>query len=178
MPSSVWIINLVVLGAVLEADLGRRKITRRRLLRPLIILAIVILVYVRGIGAGADSLLIELAFAGAGVALGFAAGSIFRLFRAADGTSYSQAGLAYAALWIAVVAARLAFVYAAFHSRQLDVWLFTHRISGVALTAALIFMAAGMLLTRTARLYVRAGRLPIAPAEQEEREDVPRGLAA
>jgi hypothetical protein len=175
MPASVWIINLVVLGAVLEADLGRRKITRRRLLRPLIILAIVMLVYVRGLGSGVDSLLLELAFAGAGVALGFAAGSIFRLFRSGDGAAYSRAGLAYAALWIAVVVARLAFVYAAFHSRQLDVWLFTHRISGVALTAALIFMAAGMLLTRTARLYVRAGRLPVVPGEEEDR---PRRLAA
>ena len=92
MPSSVWIINLVVLGAVLEADLGRRKITRRRLLRPIIILAFVVLVYVRGVGAGADSLLLELALLRAGVALRFAVGSIFRLIRAADGTSYSRAG--------------------------------------------------------------------------------------
>ena len=59
-------------------------------------------------------------------------------------------------------------MYDTFHSRQLDIWLFTHGISGVALTAALIFKAAGMLLTRTARLYVRANRLSLESATQEE----------
>jgi hypothetical protein len=83
--------------------------------------------------------------------------------------------VAYAALWVAVVAARLAFVYATFHSRQLDVWLFTHRISGEALTAGFIFMAAGLLLARTASLYLRARRLPAAAARKE---DFPQRLAA
>src|SRR5215472_16808103 len=47
MSASVWIINLVVLGVVLEADLGRRKITWFRLTRPVLVAGAIIIYYLR-----------------------------------------------------------------------------------------------------------------------------------
>lgn len=125
------VINLVVLGAVLEADLGRRKITAYRL----------------GV---------------LGIVLALGAGLIFRVFRD-QGIPWSQAGSAYALLWIVVIGARFGFEYATFHSHNLQVWLGTHHITADAITDALIFMAVGMLLTRTATLRMRATALPAAP---------------
>jgi len=46
-----------------------------------------------------------------------------------------------------------------------QVWLGTHHITSDAVTDTLIFMAVGMLLTRTATLRLRAAALPAdAPA--------------
>lgn len=95
--------------------------------------------------------------------------AIFRVFRE-NGFSWSQAGTAYAALWMVVIGARIGFAYATSHSHHLQVWLETHHITSAALTDALIFMAAGMLLTRTGTLIVRARRLPAAgPATRTKR---------
>ena len=92
VPASVWIINLVVLGAVLQADLGRRKTSRFRLVRPIVLVAIVMAIFWKGVGSGGDALWFELGLTALGVALGVVAGIIFRLFRGADGVSFSQAG--------------------------------------------------------------------------------------
>ena len=161
MPASVWIINLVVLGVVLETDLGRRRITWFRLARPLLAAGAVIAYYLIStpMVARGGGLAFELALAALGTILGVAAGLIFRVYRGAEGSPRSQAGIGYAALWIAVAGARIGFAYATSHSHHLQVWLFTHHITVDTVTDALIFMAAGMLVFRTAILRLRATKL-------------------
>jgi Domain of unknown function (DUF4062) len=83
----------------------------------------------------------------------------FRVFRD-QGVPWSQAGITYALLWILVIGARIGFAYATSHSRSVQVWLGTHHITSDAVTDALIFMAVGMLLTRTATRACGPRRCP------------------
>jgi hypothetical protein len=160
MPASVWIINLVVLTTVLEADLGSRKITWFRLARPVVLAGVIIAFYLKGVAGSGSALALELGLAGLGIALGLAVGAIFRVSRDLDGFPRSQAGAWYAALWAVVIGGRIGFAYATSHSRALQAWLGTHHVTSAALTDARIFMAAGMLLARTCTLVVRSRRLP------------------
>jgi hypothetical protein len=162
MPASVWIINLVVLGVVLEADLGRRKITWFRLARPVIVAGAIIFYYLKRtpVATGGGGLAFELGLGALGILLGIGAGAAFGVFRDAEGFPRSSAGFGYAALWTVVIGARIGFAYATSHSHGLQVWLGTHHISADAITVALIFMAAGMLLARTGTLMMRARALP------------------
>ena len=79
MSSSVWIINLVVLGVVLEADLGRRKITWPRLARPVIVAGAIVIYYPKRtpVATHGGGLAFELVLAAIGIVLGLAAGLIF-----------------------------------------------------------------------------------------------------
>lgn len=152
---SAWIINLVVLAAVLEADLGSRAITWFRLARPVLLGGVIIAFEVKSGG----TLDLDLALGGLGIVLGLAAGAIFRVFRDARGVARSAAGAGYAALWAAVIGARLALAYLAKDDRGFQVWLHAHHVTSAALTDGLIFMAAGLLLARTGVLLARSARL-------------------
>ena len=79
MPASVWIINLVVLVAVLEADLGHRKITLFRLIRPVLLAAGVVAFFYKKLDTTAHALTCELVLIVLGIGLGVAAGSLFRV---------------------------------------------------------------------------------------------------
>ena len=72
--------------------------------------------------ARGGGLAFELALAALGIILGVAAGLIFRVYRGADGSPRSQAGIAYAALWIVVAGTRIGFAYATSHSHHLQAW--------------------------------------------------------
>ncbi len=116
-----------------------------------------------------NGLIFELALIALAVVLGLAAGALFRIYRE-KGLPWSQAGIAYAALWAVVIGSRLVFVYATNHSHSLDSWLSTERLTSDAITDGLLFMAVTKLVARTASLRVRALRLG-----DEEPEPQPAG---
>ncbi len=161
MPASVWVINLVVLGAILEADLGRRKIGWFRVLRPLAAVAAIIPLYLVTVPTSGNNLALEGIAAGVGVILGLGCHLFISVrFDASAGRTgrpVSHAGVGYAAFWVVVFAARLAFIYGAEHlfSASLGQFLVAHQLSATGLTDALIFMALAMALARSALL---AGR--------------------
>jgi hypothetical protein len=163
--TSIWIINLVVLAAVLEADLGHRKITRFRLIRPLAIAAVIAAFWISGVASSGTGLWVEAAGIGAGIVLGIAAAALMRVYAGNDGRPYSYAAIPYALLWVGVVGARLWFDYAANHTFpvQLGTWMLTHQLTKSALIDAFIFLALAMLLTRTGSLAVRSRALRGTP---------------
>jgi|HubBroStandDraft_5_1064220.scaffolds.fasta_scaffold123302_2 hypothetical protein len=160
MPSSVLILNLAVLFAVLEADLGRRKVGLFRILRPVLTAGLLIPLVIQSPATHGNGELLEVILAGVGIVLGLIASTGLMSIHWDTGKNrvVSKAGLGYALFWVVVIGARILFTYGASHwyGSQLGHWMLTNAISVDALTDGLIFMALAMSLTRTVRLL--AGR--------------------
>jgi hypothetical protein len=158
------IVNGIVLVTVLASDYGSaRKINASRLLRPVIAAAIIIPLFVDKPVSSGTGLVVEIAGVAAGLLLGLAAAALMGVYRSPKtGKPVSRAGLPYAALWTAVVAARAAFSYGLGHWFQTPVvnWAIANHVTEAAITDGLIFMAIAIILVRTGALRVRASRLP------------------
>ncbi|HTU77222.1 MAG TPA: hypothetical protein VMF09_00525 [Solirubrobacteraceae bacterium] len=171
MLTNALIVNGLVLFAVLESDLGpARKLGRFRLLRPLLMSASIVPMFLEAVATHGTGLGLEIGGGVAGVLLGAAAASLISVRRqGATGALVTRAGAGYAALWIAVIAARSCFSIGAAHwfSQPLATWMANHQVSGAALTDTLIIMAIAMTLARTLGLAVRAEQVrrqaPIVP---------------
>jgi hypothetical protein len=171
---SAVIIDAVLLTAVLQADLGtNRKVDRLRILRPLLIAAAIVPLYLKAVSTTGNGLTLEIAAGVGGIVLGLLATSLMSVSRSpATGGPVTRTGFAYAALWTIAIGARAAFSYGSEHwfSHSLDTWMIQHAVTAAAITDGLIFMAVAMLLTRTIAMAVRAANLqPAAPAPQMHR---------
>jgi hypothetical protein len=165
MPASAWIINLAVLGVVLEADLGRRAVGWFRVLRPLITALAIGPLFLDSIPASGHNVLLQVIAATAGVLLGLAAhlfvsvgyGPVKGLVKGTRERAFSRAGFGYAAFWTVIFGGRLLFIYGSqnWFSRSLGQFLISHQLSAAGLTDALIFMAVAMAAARSALLGVR-----------------------
>jgi hypothetical protein len=161
------IVNVIVLAAVLLSDLGpHRKVGLWRLLRPVVVAAVIVPLFVHNVDGSGDGLLLELAGVVVGVLVGLLALSQLRVYRSqTTGKAVSRAGVGYVVVWVAVVAARGFFSYGTYHlyTGSLLRWLDNNHIPGAALTDALVFMAITMLLARTVGLAVLARRINRRP---------------
>jgi hypothetical protein len=171
MLTKALIINALVLFAVLEADLGpARKVSRFRLLRPLLLAASIVPLFLQAVATHGTGLALEIGGGVAGVLLGTAAAGLMTVRREpATGRIVTRAGAAYAGLWAAVIAARSCFSIGAVHwfNQPLTTWLAGHQVTGAAVTDTLVIMAVAMTLARTIGLATRADELrrhaPAAP---------------
>lgn len=152
------IFNLILLGVILESDLGRRKIGVFRVARPLVGAAIIAPFFVAAPGGSAWSSSLELASIVLGLGLGLAAAVLMPVtWDSARHRAYSRAGLAYAMLWVTLSAARYVFSYGARHwfGHPLNAFMTTNHVSRGVLADALIFLFLTMYLVRTVSLIVR-----------------------
>jgi len=170
--TSALIVDAIVLFAVLEANFGsHRKVGAVRLLRPFLVTALAIPLFIKPVVTHGHGLDTELVLAAVGIALGLLAASLLMVFHDERSSRVvTAAGSAYALLWIAVIAARAAFSYGAHHwfGHSLAVWQIRHAVSTAAITDALIFSAVAMILAHTGLLAIRARRVaPPATASAE-----------
>jgi hypothetical protein len=163
MLTNALIINGLVLFAVLESDLGAtRKLSRLRLLRPLLLSASIVPMFLQAIATHGSGLALEIAGGVAGVLLGAAAANLISVrHEPTTGRLVTRAGAAYAALWTAVIAARSCFSIGAVHwfNHPLATWMANHQVTGAAVTDTLVIMAVAMTLARTLSLAVRVNQV-------------------
>ena len=166
--STELLIAALIVGSVL-LQFGAHRFSLWRLVLPLGIVGWVGWKYLAGFPTQGNDLIFELAGAGIGVAAGLVASALMGVGRNAKGQVMLTAGVAYAAFWILVFAARIGFAWLATNSpsfdHQLGLFSYQNHITGpAAWTAFFILQAVVMVVVRSLVVGARALLTTPSPA--------------
>lgn len=153
-----YLIDILLVAVVLLQVRGRR-LTLRATLVPVAIVVWAAVEYLHGVPTAGNDLLLVVLAAGLGTLLGVLCGLFTRVSLSAGGQPFAKAGPAAAVLWVVGVGTRFAFQLYATHGGGSAINRFSvaHSITTPeAWVAALILMAMGEALARTAVLVARA----------------------
>lgn len=156
MTTTEYLMNIALIGLVVLQVRGH-KITRARLLVPVVATFWFCLQILHTIPTAGNDVVLEASLACAGAALGIAAGFATSIRRRGS-DAFAKAGAIAAVLWVLGIGARVAFSLWVNHGGQTTVARFSalhHITSGHAWAAAFILMAMIEVTTRTGILYVK-----------------------
>ena len=162
MSAAQYALNLSLLAYILISNVGTHEVTRRRLLLPVVLVAVAAGVFLNDPPTAGNDLRLELVGVAAGTLLGVVAGLLVRV-RVSAGRVLMTAGAAYAALWVLVIGGRMLFAYGADHwfTQRIGLFSYHHQITGAdAWTAAFVGMALAMVLTRVLVTWARSLAAP------------------
>jgi hypothetical protein len=159
MTISDYLLNIFLVGLVVLQIRGH-KITRARLIFPVVVTVYVASQFLHGIPTAGNDAFLETGFAVAGATLGALAGLATTVSRQGAG-AFAKAGAAAAALWVAGIGARMGFYLWVSHGGRPSVASFSsaHNITtGTAWIAGFILMAMLEVAVRTGILYIKTVR--------------------
>jgi len=151
MNTTQWILNIGIL-AVMLSQFGEHVASRRRLVLPLAIAAVVAVNVVPGVPTAGNDVALAAVGALAGALMGLAAAALMRVRTRDDGRVTVTAGWGYAALWTAVIGGRMAFALWASGpgGRTVGTFSMAHHITAEGWVAFFVLMALAMIVVRTA----------------------------
>ncbi len=155
-----YLLNITLVGLVILQIRGHR-ITRSRLLFPVVITAVVALQYLHGIPTAGNDLLLVVALAVMGGLLGSLA-AVATSVKLDGAVAFAKAGGVAAVLWVVGIGARMAFYFWGTHGGESAIARFsaTHHITSAgAWAAAFILMALAEVLSRTGILFLKSLRI-------------------
>ena len=152
-----YLLNIALVGLVVLQLRGRR-LDRRAIVLPLVLVGWAASHYLRGIPTSGNDLWLVAAGALAGLACGVASAKLTRVTVDGDGVLVARATVAAAALWVVGIGGRIGFAQLMAHGGAPMVVRFSqeHRLTGPGWVTAIVLMAFVEVVSRTLVLWARS----------------------
>jgi hypothetical protein len=162
-----YLLNVALVGLVVLQMRGRR-LDRRGLVLPIVLVAWAASQYLHGIPTSGNDAVMVVIGVTAGLGLGVASAQLTRLDVGSDGVPVARATAAAAALWVLGIGGRMGFSLFMQYGGAPVVFRFSraHHLSGAGWVSGMVLMALVEVVSRTLVLWARSRTLtaPARPA--------------